>query len=68
MITLLRGGFGKLETGRILATRKTTHTVGKQTVELVRHIVQMENAVGPFGKSVRLVFGQSQIVNIGKAA
>jgi len=68
MITLLRGGFGLVETGRILATKTTTHTVGKQTVELVRHIVQMENAVGPFGASVRFVFGQSQIVKIAKAA
>lgn len=68
MITLLRGGFGHIETGRILATRTTTHTVGGQSVTLARHIVQMDNAAGPFGASVRFVFNQSMVVEIGRAA
>lgn len=64
LITLLRGGFGKLETGVIIATKTTTHTVGKQTITLERHIVQMDNARPEMGcsASVRFVFGQSAIV------
>lgn len=67
-ITLLRGGFGHVETGVIMATTVTAHVVGKQTVSLTRHTVQMNNATGPFGASVRFVFGQSQVVSTGKAA